>query len=233
MTEFSPITTFLLLSALASGPFYMFATYYYAGTGWRQAATMTGGLFVFAGITLWFVLFGQFMFSNSLVVPVVMLTFLAIPPLLVLAYPNYFVPPNIDMGLLMGVQAFRVVGGLYLLEHFAGNVGTAFAYWAGIGDVVTGILASLLVLQYLMTGKMSRRIAFWTIMFGLADFAWAYAIGVLSFQTPIQVFAIGEVHATNLFPLALIPFLLAPIAMAYMVMTLIKLKRDELAAPIS
>ena len=89
--------------------------------------------------------------------------------------------------------------------------------------MITGILACFLVLQYLRTGAMSHRLAFWTIIFGLADFAWAYGIGVLSFETPIQVFAIGELHATNQFPIALIPFLLAPIAMGYMIMTLIKL----------
>lgn len=226
MADFSPISAVLLLAALASGPFYMFATYYFARVGARHAMTMTLGLFVFAGAALWFMLTGQFLFSNPFVMPVVMLSFLAIPPLLVLAFPNYIVPPGIDLGWLMGVQAFRVVGGLYLLEYFRGNIGTTFAYWAGIGDIITGLLASGLLLQYWLTGAMSRRVAFWTILFGMADFAWAYGIGVLSFETPVQVFATGELHATNLFPIALIPFLLAPIAMGYMVMTLIKLRRD-------
>jgi len=226
MIEFSPLSITLVVAAMASGPFYLFANYHYAGVSLRQTLTMTAGLLIFASAIVWFVFVGQFMFANPYVMPAVMLTSLAIPPLLVLAFPNYFVPPGIGLGWLMGVQAFRLIGGLYLFEHFRGNVGTAFGYWAGIGDVLTGILASVLVLQYLITGSMSQRVAFWTIIFGLADFAWAYAIGVLSFETPLQVFAFGEVHATNLFPLAMIPFLLAPIAMAYMVMTLIKLKRS-------
>lgn len=225
MPDFSMLTTVLLVSSLASGPFYMFGTYYFAGVGIRHTLIMVAGLFVFASAALWFVLSGQFLFDTPLVMPTVMLTFLAIPPLLVLAYPRFLVPEGMDVGWLIGVQAFRVVGGLYLLEHFRGNVGTAFAYWAGIGDVVTGLLACFLLLQYWRTGAMSHRLAFWTIIFGLADFAWAYGIGVTSFETPLQIFAIGELHATNLFPLALIPFLLAPIAMGYMVMTLIVLRR--------
>ncbi len=225
MPDFSTLTNVLLVSSLASGPFYMFATYYFAGAGLRHALIMVAGLLVFSSVTLWFVFYGQFLAINPLVMPGVMLTSLAIPPLLVLIFPRFIVPDGIDLGWLMGVQAFRLVGGLYLLEHFRGNVGTAFAYWAGIGDVTTGLLASFLVLQYLRTGVMSQRLAFWTIIFGLADFAWAYGIGVLSFETPLQVFALGEVHATNLFPIALIPFLLAPIAMGYMVMTLIVLRR--------
>ncbi|MEM9230956.1 MAG: hypothetical protein AAGB10_15250 [Pseudomonadota bacterium] len=228
MPDFSNLSTVLLVSSLASGPFYMFGTYYFACVGMRHALTMVAGLFVFSAASLWFVFFGQFLFANPLVMPVVMLTFLAIPPLLVLAFPSFIMPEGIDLAWLMGVQAFRVVGGLYLLEHFRGNIGTAFAYCAGIGDVITGMLACFLLLQYWRTGAMSRRLAFWTIIFGLADFAWAYGIGVTSFDTPLQVFAFGQLHATNVFPIALIPFLLAPIAMGYMVMTLIVLGRKEL-----
>ncbi|MEO0543093.1 MAG: hypothetical protein AAFY99_04660 [Pseudomonadota bacterium] len=227
MSDFSTLSTVLLVSALASGPFYMFATYYFAGVGVRHASIMTIGLFVFAAATLWFIFFGQYLSSNPLVMPAFMLTCLAIPPLLVLAFPRFIVPDGIDLGWLIGVQAFRVVGGLYLIEHFRGNVGSEFAYWAGVGDVITGLLACALLVQYWVTGSMSLRLAFWTIIFGLADFAWAYGIGVLSFPTPIQIFAIGETHATNLFPIALIPFLLAPIAMGYMVMTLIVLRRQS------
>lgn len=224
MPDFSTLSTVLLVSSLASGPFYMFATYYFAGVGMRHALIMVAGLLIFSAASLWFVFIGQFLFANPLVMPAVMLTFLAIPPLLVLAFPRFIVPDGIDLGWLMGVQAFRLVGGLYLVEHFRGNVGTAFAYWAGIGDVVTGLLACLLLLQYWQTGSMSQRLAFWTIVFGLADFAWAYGIGITSLETTLQVFAVGELHATNLFPIALIPFLLAPIAMGYMVMTLIVLR---------
>lgn len=227
MPDFSSLSTVVLLSALASGPFYMFGTYYFTGVGVRHALIMVAGLFVFAAASLWFVLWGQFMFDNRLVMPTVMLTFLAIPPLIVLAFPQFIVPKGLDLGWLMGIQAFRIVGGLYLLEHFRGNIGTVFAYWAGIGDVITGLLACFLLLQLWQTGVMSQRLAFWTIVFGLADFGWAYGIGVLSFETPMQVFASGELHATHLFPIALIPFLLAPIAMGYMVMTLILLRRGD------
>ena len=78
---------------------------------------------------------------------------------------------------------------------------------------------------------MPRRAVYATILFGLADFAWAYAIGVLSFDTPIQRFSLDAVHATNRFPIAMIPFLLAPIAMGFMVMTLIALRRDAAVDP--
>jgi len=119
-----------------------------------------------------------------------------------------------------------VVVGLSLLEHSRKNVSTTFAYWVGVGDAIAGLLACGLLVQLWKTGQMSRRVASWTILFGMAGFAWSYGTAVLSFETSVQVFAKGEVHATDLLPPALIPFLLAPIAMAYMVMTLIELNQD-------
>ncbi len=229
MVEFSLISYIAIIISMASGPFYLFATYYFAGAGWRQARTMTIGLIVYGIVMTLFVLYWQFAFNNPYVVPGVMLTSLAIPPVLVLLWPNYFVPQGIDLGWLLGVQAFRVIGGLYLFEFFRGNVGPEFAYWAGIGDVITGIAAMVLLVVYGFTKRMPRWAVYCTIWFGIADFAWAYGIGVLSFETPFQIFSLDAVHATNLFPIAMIPFLLAPIAMAFMVMTLIKLKRDRAA----
>lgn len=227
MIEFSIVSYIAIIAAMMSGPLYMFATYYFAGAGKKQAFTMTAGLLGFATLMIWFVLYGQFMFESPYVMPAVMLASLAIPPLLVVWRPDYFVPHGIDLGWLVGVQAFRLIGGLYLFEYFRGNVGKEFGYWAGIGDVLTGIAACVLLIIYWRTGSMPRTATYATILFGMADFAWAYGIGILSFETPLQVFATEAVHATNLFPIAMIPFLLAPIAMAFMVMTLIKLKRDQ------
>jgi len=50
-------------------------------------------------------------------------------------------------------------------------------------------------------------------------------------QSQPDVAIVGETHATNLFPIAMIPFLLAPIAMGYMVMTLIYLRREQQPNP--
>ncbi|MEO1160818.1 MAG: IclR family transcriptional regulator C-terminal domain-containing protein, partial [Pseudomonadota bacterium] len=91
-----------------SGPFYMFATYYFAGVGVRHALIMVAGLFAFSAASLWFVFFGQFHFENALVMPIAMLTFLATPPILVLSFARFIVPDSMNLGWLLGVQAFRV-----------------------------------------------------------------------------------------------------------------------------
>ncbi|MEM9464061.1 MAG: hypothetical protein AAGA90_01745 [Actinomycetota bacterium] len=230
MVEFSPLTHLTIVSAMAIVPIYFFVTYRSAGVTTSAACRLTMAVVGFGALTTTFVASWQFSFDDPYVVPGVMLASLAVPTVVVLRWRTAFVPDGIGLPWLVGVQAFRVIGGLYLLEHTRGNVGTAFAWWAGIGDVVTGVAASALLVVQWRTGRMPPTAVVAMIVFGIADFAWAYGIGVLSFDTPLQVFAVDEVHATNRFSLAMIPFLLAPVAMAFMVMTLIVLGRDRARA---
>lgn len=225
MNEFSIITHLVIISSMAIVPAYLFTTYLKAGIGWKKSLLLTLGIIAYSIVMLVFILRWQFVVNSHYLNSVIMLVSLALPPTLVLVWPHIFVPANISLSWLLGVQAFRVIGGLYLLEYFRGNVGPEFAYWAGIGDVITGIAASIILCVYWFKNTMSERAVFYTILFGLADFAWAYTIGILSFDTSYQLFSKQVVHATNLFPIAMIPFLLAPIAMGFMIMTLIKLKR--------
>ncbi|MEM7273959.1 MAG: hypothetical protein AAF547_12820 [Actinomycetota bacterium] len=230
MVEFSLLTSVTIIAALAIVPIYFAATYRSAGVGWRTTLMLTTGIVLYGLVATLFVVEWQFAFDGPYVVPVVMVASLAVPPLVVLAWPDRLVPEGIGLPWLVGVQAFRVIGGLYLFEHARGNVGPEFAYWAGIGDVITGIAASALLVAYRLRGRMPRWAVYATILFGCADFAWAYAIGVLSFETPIQTFSLDAVHATNRFPIAMIPFFLAPIAMGFMIMTLLALGRERAPA---
>ncbi|MEM7181933.1 MAG: hypothetical protein AAF518_13535 [Spirochaetota bacterium] len=225
MNEFSTITHLVIVSSMAIVPVYLFTTYLKAGIGWKKSLLLTLGIIIYSTVMLLFILRWQFVVNSHYLNAVIMLASLALPPTLVLAWPNFFVPEKISLVWLLGVQAFRVIGGLYLLEYFRGNVGSEFAYWAGVGDVITGIAASVILCIYWFKNTISEKAVLYTILFGIADFTWAYSIGILSFKTSYQLFSKDVVHATNLYPIAMIPFLLAPIAMGFMVMTLIKLRR--------
>lgn len=196
MPDFAPLTSATIIGSMAVVPAYLYATYAAAGSSRRKRLGLTAGVLVYGFLTTLFVVEAQFWFDGPYVVPAVMLTSLAVPTVLVLLWPRFFVPDSIGLAWLVGVQAFRVIGGLYLLEYSRGNVGPEFAYWAGIGDVVTGIAAGMILLRFWRRGRMSHRAVLGMILFGLADFAWAYTIGVLSFETPIQVFSTDDLHAT-------------------------------------
>ena len=44
---------------------------------------------------------------------------------------------------LIGIQTFRVLGGVFLIRYFQGDLPGLFAIPAGVGDLLTGIFAPL------------------------------------------------------------------------------------------
>jgi hypothetical protein len=84
---------------------------------------------------------------------------------------------------LIGVQVFRVLGGVFLIPWWQGDLVTVFAFPAGVGDVLTGVCAPV-VAYWWYTGKIYARLASiaWNL-FGMSDLVIAVAIGA-SIQGP-------------------------------------------------
>jgi len=61
-------------------------------------------------------------------------------------------------GWLIGLQVYRVLGGIFLVQWATGNLSGVFALPAGTGDVLVGLLA-LPVAYYLHSGAPGGRIA--------------------------------------------------------------------------
>ncbi len=80
---------------------------------------------------------------------------------------------------LIGVQTFRVLGGIFLIRYAQGDLSAVFAIPAGVGDLLTGICAPF-VAYWWYTGKpYARRAAIVWNLFGMADLINAVAIGAL------------------------------------------------------
>ena len=78
---------------------------------------------------------------------------------------------------LVGLQVYRILGGIFLVGWARGVIPSLFALPAGIGDVTTGLLA--LPVAYSLAsrnGDAARAGIAWNI-FGLADFTIAVGIG--------------------------------------------------------
>lgn len=96
---------------------------------------------------------------------------------------------------LIGIQTFRIMGGVFLARYFAGQLPGLFALPAGIGDVATGLLAPFIAYAW-YSGKPYARVAAiaWNL-FGMADLVNAVTLGVLT----------GGGAGGIVFPLVLIP----------------------------
>jgi hypothetical protein len=118
---------------------------------------------------------------------------------------------------LIGIQAFRVLGAVFLVRYAQGELPGVFALPAGIGDVLTGLFAPV-VAYWWYTGKPYARTAAiaWNL-FGMADLVNAVAIGALLGGNGI------------VFPIVMIPIYAVPRAFLIHSYSLIGLLRKSSA----
>ena len=88
---------------------------------------------------------------------------------------------------LVALQLYRVVGSVFLAGGLNGSQPAVFALPAGIGDVLTGLFAVPAAMA-LAAGTAEGRTAaiIWNI-FGLADFAVAVTLGMITSPGPLQL----------------------------------------------
>ena len=130
------------------------------------------------------------------------------------------------MSWLVGLQVYRVFGGIFLVGWARGVVPGLFALPAGIGDVTTGLLA-LPVAYSLVSrsgGAVSGAIA-WNI-FGLLDFTIAVGIGLITAPGPFQLIKPSIPNTgLGLYPNVLIPAFAVPSSILLHVLSLRQLRR--------
>ncbi|MDE3109875.1 MAG: hypothetical protein KGL02_08035 [Acidobacteriota bacterium] len=81
---------------------------------------------------------------------------------------------------LIGVQAFRILGAVWLVRYFAGGLPGLFALPAGIGDVATGLLAPFVAYAWYSGKPYARSAAIAWNLFGMADLVNAVVLGALT-----------------------------------------------------
>jgi hypothetical protein len=133
---------------------------------------------------------------------------------------------------LVGLQVYRILGGIFLVGWARGVIPSLFALPAGIGDVTTGLLA--LPVAYLLAsrnGDALRSAIAWNI-FGLADFTIAVGIGLATAPGPFQVIVPSIPNTgVGLYPTVLIPAFAVPSSILLHVLSLRQLRRAARRGP--
>lgn len=176
-------------------------------------AAIAGG---WAGLAIGLGDAGRFAFSPQIPFPLIGVFFAA--PLLtvgVLALTRDKVRAallGIPQQLLIGLNALRILGALFLLEYLRGALSGPFPFFAGIGDIITGVVAIPLALQVARSQDVSARaIARWNA-FGALDLIVAVGLGITSAAgSPLQLIHAGVgSQAMQYLPLCLVPAVLVP-----------------------
>jgi hypothetical protein len=130
---------------------------------------------------------------------------------------------------LVGVQLYRTVGAIFLILYATGKMPGLFAWPAGLGDVLTGVLAPVVVIAYRRGPRENADLVFGWNLLGIADLVIAVTAGMLTSPGPFQLFAFDLPNElASQFPLVLIPVFLVPVSVLLHLASLTKLRRGAL-----
>lgn len=127
---------------------------------------------------------------------------------------------------LVGLQAYRVIGAVFLANWAFGTTPGIFALPAGTGDVITGLMAlpTAVVLAGGSQGSI-RSALFWNL-FGIADLVVAVTLGALTTPGPLQQLALDHPNlTTGTYPTAIIPAFTVPTSLVLHALSLRQLAR--------
>jgi hypothetical protein len=122
---------------------------------------------------------------------------------------------------IVGPQLFRVIGGLFLIEMLRANIPGIFAYPAGIGDILVGMVAFGVLLAYKKEGRIAGTWILVVVTLGITDFVSAFFFGFTSTPGPLQLFFPDNPNRLMVFPTGMIPLFLVPYAIFFHVLSLL------------
>ncbi len=127
---------------------------------------------------------------------------------------------------MVGVQCYRALGGIFLVLDGAGKLPGVFAWPAGLGDVLVGVLAPVIATAYARGPRENGDlVAAWNV-FGLIDVVVAFATGLITSPSPLQLVAFNLPNELiSAFPLVLTPTYLVPASVLLHLASLTKLQR--------
>jgi hypothetical protein len=126
---------------------------------------------------------------------------------------------------LIALQVYRIFGGIFLVNWVNGTVAGAFAWPAGIGDMLTGIMALPVALRLASGAENGRSAAIAWNIFGLFDFAVAITMGTLSAPGPLQIFGLDIPASLVAYPIVLIPAFAVPSSILLHALSIRQLRR--------
>jgi hypothetical protein len=130
---------------------------------------------------------------------------------------------------LVCVQVYRTEGVIFLVLYATGHLPGVFAWPAGAGDMLVGLLAPVVAIAY---ARHSRSASVWVRawnLFGIADFVVAVTIGFLSTPGPLQKLSLEAPNKLiTAFPLAMVPAFIIPLSILLHLASLTKVGQRQI-----
>jgi hypothetical protein len=121
---------------------------------------------------------------------------------------------EIPLQWMIGLQLYRAVGVVFLVEWALGVLPGEFALPAGIGDVAIGLAAPLVASLVKRDSPNARGVAILWNVLGIADLVVAVAMGVLTSPGPLHRLALDTPNfAVTQMPFVVVPTIAVPLSL--------------------
>jgi hypothetical protein len=118
---------------------------------------------------------------------------------------------EIPLHWIIGLQLYRALGVVFLVEWMLGALPGAFALPAGIGDIAIGLAAPWVAARVRDGAPRAREVAILWNVLGIADLVVAVTMGVTTTPGPLHLFALDNPNlAIIMMPLVLVPTIAVP-----------------------
>lgn len=208
------LTVMIVIGSLMVAPVYILGTYVFSGASQTKGMQVGIAFLLFGALMFWVCIGdvpGRLGLIGNLIVPLAW----TVPSLILFLGRDWFLSRELSQRWLIGLQLFRVIGGVFLIEMARGNLPGIFAYPAGIGDIAVAVVAVLVLLRYRNQARIPGQAVWLVIILGVLDFLSAFFFGFTSSPTPLQLFFPVEPYAVITFPTGLIPLFLVPYAIFF------------------
>lgn len=229
---FSPISELLVLFFLSTPFWHLLMVSRDAGHSLKQTTVLTTVAMIWCLLAFGIVKYQIDSYVLGPDFPARPLLYLFLASIVAYRARHWILGRGVSQHLLIGLQLIRPIGMVFVFEHTQGNLPGIFAYPAGLGDLLTGLLAAFVLYRF----RDTKIPPFWIVLVavvGLLDFVSAFFFGFTSSETPVQLFSFENPNQVTEYPLGLIPLFLVPYAVIAHILSLTQLSRDSRAEPIA
>ncbi|MGB0371601.1 MAG: hypothetical protein ACPGN3_09630 [Opitutales bacterium] len=224
--EAHPVTVLIVVAALMITPFHLMATFAFSKASLRVGAALAA-LWLAFGSVMFLVCITALPQKLGLVGNLIIPAAWILPSVFLVIFRDRVLADNLSQKWLIGLQVWRLIGAVFLIEMARGHIPGVFAYPAGIGDIAVGVLAIGVLLLYRNEETVPSASIHAVGVLGVLDFVSAFFFGFFSSDTPLQLFSFDHPNPVSLFPTGLIPLFLVPYAIFFHTLSWLSLAKSK------